>query len=322
MKFLVSVFTIFSLVSVAGIVKAQTILSPSELDNLLERAERSIINYSETFKNLSAEELKTFEDYDKNGEIKETRRIESTFIVYQSAKGGKVNEFRNVLEFNGKTVARQTEEIEKLFEKLARADSVADEWKKIRSEGMRFDGRSSAWGMTLWQESPFGNLKPFFEFAAVGRERIEGRDVFVVEYRQTKPTLLLKFNPTADDWKKEPRGREYHAEIGSNFRPFNARQNGKIWLDAETAQIWRNETKIFLEPAQISKPVLAVELIYEYQSSEFKILVPKKFVISFNRISGSNDKNLSVLRERKMTFDYSKFSEFRAETKDYKIAGR
>lgn len=316
---LISIFLLLFLFSRA---EAQTTLSAKGLERLLERAEEATHQYTETFKNLTAEETKTFEDYENNGKLKEIRRIKSNFIVYQSSGGDSINEFRNVKEFNGRSIVQSDGEIEKLFEKLAASNSSVTERKMLQNEALRLDGKSSAWGMTLWQESPFGRLKPFFEFKYIGVDRIEGREVFILEYRQIKPTLLLKFNPTEKDWKKEPDGREYHAPVSAVFRPPNARQIGKIWIDAVTAQIWRNELKIFLEPLKLTKPVLSLELSYEYQPSAFKILVPKKFACTFYKISGSNDKNLSVVKNRTMLFEYSQFTEFKTEAKDFKIAGK
>jgi hypothetical protein len=319
MKFSLAIFTIFALVSLANVVKPQTILTETELKDFLGKAEKATEQYSETFKNLFAEETKTFEDYGKNGELKETRRVKSVFIVYQSPNNKSVGELRNVTEFDGKNVARDEKKIVEFFDKLAKSDTTREELNRIINDGIRFDGRSTAWGMTLWQESPLNLLRPFFDYKIIGREKIENRDVLIVEYHQTKPTLLVKFNPTNEDWRKEPNGRQYFAKISSDFRPANPLINGKIWLDAETAQIWRNEFKIMIQPARLSKPVAALELSYEYQPSEFKVLVPKKFVIATYKISGSSDKDLSVTKDRLMKFEYSKFNEFKTESKQYKI---
>lgn len=310
------ILTIF--VFVSG-VKAQAVFSQTELSRLLDKAETATRQYSETFKNLSAEENKIFEDYDKNGNVKETRRIKSNFIVYQSPRNMAVSEFRYVTEFNGNPVARKDDEVAKFFEKLAKAGTDAEEWRKIRNEGVRFDGKSMTWGITLWQASPFGKLRPFFEFQIVGTEKIEGRETFVIEYRQTKPTLLIKADPTEDELKKEPRGTQYNTTTPEVFHPTNPRLFGKIWLDAETAQIWRNEFKVVLNPARLSKPVVSEEIVYEYQSSEFKILVPKKFVLTTYKISGSGDKDLLVVKDRRMTFEYSKFSEIKTEIQKYEV---
>lgn len=319
MRALKFVFTICIVALLANTAKAQTSLNQTELENFLGKAEKATEQYSETFTNLVAEETKTFEDYGKNGELKETRRIKSIFIVYQSPNNKSVGEFRNVTEFNGKNVARRDKEVTEFFSKLARSNSIREELNRIRKDGTRFDGRSSAWGMTLWQESPFKNVRPFFDYEIIGRDNIENRDLVIIQYRQTKPTLLVKFNPTDEDWKKEPNGRQYYAQIPTTFRPANPRITGKIWLDAETAQIWRNEFKVMIQPVQLSKPIAALELSYEYQPSEFKVLVPKKFVLTTYKISGSNGIDLSVSKDRVMKFVYSKFSEFKTETKEYKI---
>jgi len=322
MKRLISILVIMMFLTVAVSVKAQIDSSPVELENLLQRADAATKRYSEIFKNLSAEETKTYDDFGKDGKLKETRRIKSTFIVYQLSKGEKVSEFRNVTEFNGKTVARSDEEIEKLFAKLAGADSAAEEIKRIVKEAVRFDGANFAWGITLWQDSPFGKYRPFFEFKVVGLEQFENRKIFVVEYNQTKPTLLLKANPTDEEIKKEAEGREYNSVVAGAFRPTNMRLVGKIWLDAETGQIWRNEAKVVLHPAQLSLPVTSVELVYEFQPSQFGVLVPKRFAFTHYRITGSSDKNLSVTKFRRMLFEYSKFTEFKTEAKDYKIGNK
>jgi len=296
----------------------QTSGSADELMSIIDRAEKANAFYTETFKNLSTEETKIFDKYDNEENLKETRRIRLIFIVYQSPKTGTTGELRNVVEYNGKSVARQNREIEEFFEKLSRLDSVTDEIKRIQKEGNRFDGGASAWGMTLWQESPFGSLKPFVEYKIVGREKIEGRDTIVIEYLQTKPTLLVKFNPTAEDWRKEPDGRQYAAVVSSGLRPYNPFIKGKIWLDATTFETWLNEYKVMLMPPGSKVPIEALDMSYQYQSNGFKFLLPKRFTIKINKLSGSVAAPV-VKRDRVMTFEYSKFSEFDSQAKDYKI---
>jgi hypothetical protein len=51
----------------------------------------------------------------------------------------------------------------------------------------------------------------------VGLEQIENRKIFVVEYNQTKSTLLLKANPTDEELKKEPEGRQYNSLVTRRF---------------------------------------------------------------------------------------------------------
>jgi hypothetical protein len=93
---------------------------------------------------------------------------------------------------------------------------------------------------------------------------------------------------------------------------------GKIWLDAETAQIWRNDFRIILHPQKLSKPIEATEMSYQYQTSNFGILTPKRFLLQVYLIKGKDDKTLSVTKDAEIIYEYSNFSEFKTETKEYK----
>lgn len=302
---------------------AQTAFSSEQLKELLDKAERATRVYSETFKNLSATERKTIRAFRRDNSIEETREIESNFIVYESPRTGAVNEFRNVVEFNGKNVQPSNRKIADFFERLAKSDSDAEEYKRIRDEGQRFDGRVTAWGMTLWQDAPFGARRSFFAFKFVEATKIEGRDALVIEYEQIKPTALIVANPTAAERAvKTPGGREYSTFVSDNLRPTHPRMRGKIWLDRETVQIWRNEFQIVLHPANLSKPVVSAEFVFEYQPSDFKILVPKSFRMVNYQINGKTDKDLRVTKDRERVFEYSKFREARSEIKKYEIEGK
>lgn len=289
------------------------------LDPLINKAEKSTVNYSQVFKNLSADETKTNKYFNNDGTLDETRIVKSLFIVYQSPRNEDINEFRNPLEFNGKNVARSDEKIGNFFEKLAKADSDEQEQKKLREESNRFDGRVHSWGMTLFQTNPFGRLRPFFEYKLIGKETIEGREAIVIEYTQTKPTLLIKSNPTQEEKKAEPKGTEYSTALSKEFRPTNPRIAGKIWLDAETGQIWRNEFSVSINPATLTKPVVTTEILYEYQSSKFGVLVPKFFRFVSYQVSGKNDASLKVTKFADRSFEYSNFAEINSEIKKYEV---
>jgi len=300
-------------------VKSQAALSQSELENLLRKAENQSQNYVKVFKNLSAEETKTKFRYRRDGGLDEKRIIKSIFVVYQSANTDYAQEFRNVVEFNGKNVSRNDDETVVFFEKLSKANTTGEEFEKIRKESLRFDGNRISWGMTLYQPRPFSeNLKANFKFQTVGKEQIEGRDVWIIEYEQTKPSPYILSNPT--DKEDQTTGTtQYNMPISDAFRPTNPLIKGKIWLDAETGQVWRNQFKVILHPTKLNRPIEAAELSYEYQSSAFGILAPKKFIIRTYQIKGSGDKNLTVTKDAEITYEYVKFSEFKTETKEYRI---
>lgn len=289
-----------------------------ELEQLLANAHRAKTQYTEKFKNLSAEELKTNKYYRKDGSLDETRVIKSLFIVYQSPRDGRIDEFRNVTEYNGKNVSRSDEKITDFFEKLAKVKSEAKEIEKLREESNRFDGRVHSWGMTLDQETPFGRLRPYFDIKIIGQEKIEGRERIVLEYSQIKPTTLIMANPT-DEENKLSNGRQYNTFLPDNFRPTNPRMSGKIWLDAETAQIWRNEFKITLYPASLNKGVVTTEIFYQYQPSKFGILVPQSFRFVGYKLEGKDDRTLRVTKSSDRLFEYSNFAEINTEIKKYEV---
>lgn len=300
-------------------VKSQDALSANELENLLQKAERQSQNYGKVFQNLSAEETKTKFRFKRDGTIDEKRVIKSIFVVYQSPKDNSPQEFRNVVEFNGKNVSRDDRETAEFFEKLAKADTNEAEYAKIRKESLRYDGNRVSWGMTLYQPRPFAeNLRNDFQFKVAGKEKIEGRDVWMIEYEQTKPSPYILSNPS----KTDPQAKgatQYNMPLPDVLRPTNPLMRGKIWLDAETGQMWRNQFKIILNPTKISRPIEATELFYEYQSSNFGILAPKKFIVKSFQIGGDSDSNLTVAKDAETVYEYDKFSEFKTETKEYKI---
>lgn len=312
-------FIVLSLLLFFQTVKSQDTLSAVELENLLFKAETQSQNYSKTFQNLSAEETKTISNFKRDGSLDEKRVVKSIFVVYQSPNAAYPQEFRNVIEFNGKNVARSDQETVEFFNKLAKADTTDAELKKLRNESLRYDGSRISWGMTLLQPRPFSaNLKANFTFHVIGKEKIEGRDVWIIEYEQTRSSPYILSNPT--DKEEQAKGAtRYNMPVSDAFRPTNPLMKGIIRLDAETGQIWRNQFKIILHPTKLSQPIEANEIVYEYQSSEFGILTPKRFVIKSYQIKGKNDQDLTVKPDSEIVYEYAKFSEFKTETKEYKI---
>lgn len=295
--------------------KAQEI----NLEELIKKAEKSVINYVQTFKNLSADEKKDFKYYKKDGNIDESRIIKSTLIIYQPENSRATYEFRNPLEYNSKSVAKSDEKIGDFFEKLAKAKNDSKILNQIRSESERYDGFFKSYGVTLNPVTPLFELRPFFEFKIIGKDKIEGREVFIVEYVQTKPTLLYKVNATNEELKQEPRGTGFNGLIPNKFRPTNPRMSGKLWLDANTGQIWRNQFKIVINPAILNHSVDFQENDYQYQSSQFGILVPKSARNLNYKIEGDSDKNLRAFKYADRYFEYSNFASVASEIKKYEV---
>ena len=289
-----------------------------DLDALLKRAEIQSRKYLEVFQNLSAEETKTKLYYKKKGKLDDRRIIKSLFIVYPSPHNNTIQEFRNVFEYNGRKIDEGNKGTEKFFRGLAKSGSAVKEHIEIRKYGTRFDGRVHSWGMTLYQPRPFSpQLIRFFEFEIIGKEQINGRGMIVIRYFQIKPTPLISSSPSLKDKLKFRGGTEYTSPTSTHFRPTNPLMNGKLWLDAETAQIWKNEFDIVLHPKALSKPVTNVQTTYEYQQSKFGVLLPKKFLIRSFRVKGKNDASLKIRMDSESIYEYSKFSEFKTDAKVY-----
>ena len=85
-------------------------LSPAfgqaETDALVEGVHASTREYLAKFRDLLAEERKTFEFYGSNGRVRKTRVVESNFIVYELGGEGKAAEYRHVLRVDGKPVEK------------------------------------------------------------------------------------------------------------------------------------------------------------------------------------------------------------------------
>ncbi len=317
MKGTVLVSIVIALCSLSG--WAQDI----DLEKFLDKGDQANSAYFQIFKNLIAEELKTYDYFRSDGTLDESRKIKSIFVVYQSARTGAVAEYRNVLEFNGKSVARDDSSIQSFFEKLSRAASSNEEIARINKEGDRYDGRSHSHGMTLMPAFVLNNyFRPFFEFHVVGKEKIDGRDVVVIEYKQTKHCPRIKANATDEERKEEPTGLSFDAEIPSNFRPTNPRLQGRLWLDSETAALWRQEYSARIQPAVLSEPVVTTTLLYEYSRSDFGIMVPKRMASTMYRLTGKSDSDLVRTKAAEKTFEYSKFSRPDSEVKGAKTGSQ
>ena len=315
-----TVFLAFTLLTFCFLTtKSQDLLSPNELENLLNKAEKQSQNYSKVFQNLSAEETKTISNFKRDGSLDEKRVVKSILVVYQSPRADAAREFRNVVEFNGRNVTRSDEETADFFKKLAKSDTTEAELKRLRNESLRYDGNRISWGMTLYQSRPFDeNLKANFKFQTVGKEQIEGRDVWIIEYEQTKTSPYILSNPTGKEEQAKGATR-YDMPISDAFRPTNPLMKGVIRLDAETGQIWRNQFRIVLHPAKISRPIEANTIFYEYQSSRFGILTPKKFIIKTYRVGGKSDRDLTVRSDSETVYQYAKFSEFKTDARELNI---
>lgn len=278
--------------------------NPAEVEELVRRAGLGVSEYKARFKELTSDEEQKVEEYDGEGKLKRQRRIVSDLIIYQSQLDASLAaEYRYVRAVDGAAVAKREERLVNLFNRLAKADSVRKELDRISRESRRYDQRYSVYGLTLNQgELLDESLRPSFRFTADGRERVDGREVIVLQYQQVaqSPRLTTRLSAPPPALKgAEPLFR------------------GRLWLDAETAQIRREERELTLRHSSWSRPLVLWRIEFEYAGSGFGILTPRRIVwSSYDRGRTGADNMPELLLGGKVTFEYSGFRRFNVTSPD------
>ncbi len=287
----------------------------STIEAILPEAEKQAINYQDTFTNLLGEETKTFEDFDKNGKAKNSRLIVSNFIVYQSIKDPNIiTEYRNITKVGGKSVGDTDKRIQDFFEKLGKSVSIEQELERIQKENSRYDKNLEISGFTLLQAPILlEHIRPSFDFRLDGNETIEGNDVFVITYQQKSKSPYIFFNqekPVSDKIFIN-----YSVDLPDSLKDSaNPLMNGKLWIDAKTFQVWREERRFTIQPLESKNPVTVVENEFEYQKSDLGILTPKKITLTDYAVKNKK-KEISAVKDSKATFEYKNFSKADVEVK-------
>lgn len=281
------------------------------LETILAEAEKQTQNYQETFKNLLADEKKTFVNYGKNGESKETTVVESTFLVYQSSKDTKVSsELRNVLKVDGKPVPDSQKRSERLLDEIQKATTLRKELEKIQSDGSRYDKTLEIGGLTLSEALVLSeHLRPYFDFKLSGSENFQGNDVYVIEYQQTKKSPYISLNQKGVD--SDEISLDFKLNVPKALKNSDAFLRGKIWIDAKTFQIWREESELTI---QAPDPIVLLATTLEYQASIYGILVPKQISVLSNEVK-KNLTQYTAVKDTKVTFDYSRFRKTEVDVK-------
>lgn len=279
-------------------------LQPQTLEVILAEAEKQTRIYRETFKNLLADEKKTFERFNKNGEPRDQTVVESTLLVYQSPKDQNVStELRNVVRVDGRDLPDSQKRSELLFAELQKTSTVEKELEKIQDESLRYDKTLEINGLTVSEALVLSEkLRPFFEFRLGGTENFQGNEVYVVNYQQTRKSPYISINA----------GKEQSGNLSFNFMGFDVPRalrnsdaflRGKLWIDAKTFRIWREERELTI---QTPTPVVLLSTTLEYQPSDYEILVPKRIILTANDLK-RNENQYAAVNDTRVTFDYSKF---------------
>ena len=285
------------------------------LDEVISRAAVQREKYIAEFKNLLSQESKTIEFYDKKGSVKKTRSIISTFIVYQLSRDERsVAEYRSVLSVDGKNIADADKRAEDFFERIAKVDSSAKELEKLEDEGSRFDEEISINGFTLFQAAALAeNIRSSMTFRLEREDIISGSPVYVITYSQGKPSPYI-----VNSAKRSPGDGKLTLvyDTGNDEKDEALRLNGEFWIDAASFQVRREKRILTVLPIEWTVPVVLAETVFEYENSDFGILIPK--AIEHSTLDIKKKERISSI-DSKITFRYSKFTRPEVDVKSSEI---
>ncbi len=305
---LVTAFIIFN----AFVVLGQNPAVP--LETILSESQKQSENYRETFKNLLADELKTFEEFDKRGESERKTTVKSSFLVYQSGKNAAATaELRNVLEVNGKPIPDSQKRGEEFLGELDKQTTLESELKKLQKESSKYDKTWEVYGLTLNQAVALApNLRSVFDFQLVGTENFAGNEVYVVSYRQKAKSPFITVNEKERMTAPNELSVNFNLTVPGELKKTDALLRGKLWIDAKTFQIWREERELV---ARNTDPVMLMSSIFEYQPSDFGILVPKMISMTIYNAKKEKGDKFNSLKDSSIGFEYSKFRQTSVEVK-------
>lgn len=308
-----TIFAVFSFILLnfaVGMAQDSAQTSPN-LETILSEAQKQTEFYKETFRNLLAEETKVFEEFDKNGNSDERTAVKSDFLVYQSGRNANVTtELRNVVEVNGKLVPNSRKRSDEFLAELEKTTTLEKELNKIQREGAKYDKTIKVYGLTLNEAvilSP--NIRPFFEFKLVSRENYQGNDVYVISYQQTKKSPYIVVN--GKDSVSNEAGLNFKIDIPGSLKNTDNFLRGKLWIDAKDFQLRREEQELTVNT---SAPLTLLTAGFEYQPSNYGILVPKMIsVTTYDLKRQKSDGNFIPVKDTSVNFDYSKFRQTNVE---------
>ena len=198
----------------------------------------------------------------------------------------------------------------RFFAELAKTTTLKSELEKIQKEGNRYDKTIEVIGLTLYEAVILSdNLRPYFDFKLLSSENYQGNDVFVISYSQTKKSPFISFNE--DNKNSKDLTLNFQIDLPKSLRNTEAFLNGKFWIDAKTYQIRREERILTIQTAN---PINIMESTFEYQPSNYEILVPKQISVLVNKIK-EKDKKYLVTKDSKVNFDYSEFKKSDTDVK-------
>ncbi len=269
-----------------------------DVEQLVTRFLATTDEYEKTFQNLVAEETKTIEVFDNAGKMEKRRLMVSDLLVYRSPGDGRATtEYRDVKAVDGKVIENRRERAMKLVTRAAGAKTLEKELEAIHRETSQYEFHRQLRGYTIHQGGVFKRHSAAFAVTMAGRERMSGRDVVVLDYKQTAhiPGFLL---PLPKEFGNAPR-----------------RHRGRLWLDAETGQSWREVWELIASHPAVAEPLVMLREERVYNPSRFGILVPQRIVFEwFLRFSHPKKGQPTFELAERTTFTYDAFRRFDVTT--------
>lgn len=211
-------------ITLASAGRAQDSPAPADIDALVTRFVKTSGDYQKAFLNLVAEETKVAENFDQSGGLVKRREIVSDLVVYRSHDSKDTAEYRDVLSVDGKPVAKRNKRALDLLTRASQSTSMEKELNLINREGQRSDLGFSTVGATINQISgAVLKSREKFRIDWVGRDRIAGHDVLVLDYQEKSPN-------------RDHSDAKFYTQYGFSGGIIR----GRLWLDAATAQLRRD----------------------------------------------------------------------------------
>jgi hypothetical protein len=269
-----------------------------DVERLVTRFLATTEEYEKTFQNLVAEETKTIEVFNRAGKMEKRRLIVSDLLVYRSPGDARATtEYRDVKTVDGKAIENRRERAMKLVTRAASAKTLEKELEAIDRETSQYEFRRHLRGYTIHQAGVFKLHRAAFEVTIAGGERMNDREVVVLDYKQTGriPGFLL---PLPKEFGNPPR-----------------RHRGRFWLDAETGQSWREVWELVVSHPAAAEPLVMLRAERVYNPSRFGILVPQRIVFEWlRRFDHPKKGRPSFELSERTTFAYDAFRRFDVTT--------
>ncbi len=286
--------------------KSELALTSAQLEELLDKASALCDKYRKLFRDLTAEEKRVFELYDqKTGRIKQQRQTVSDLIVYASTRDpNKFTEYRNIREVDGKPVKNQIERVEKLFERVAKADSVAGELDRITRESARHDFDTQFTNFTIFNAAAtYKELRQLFKYEPAGRERLGDQELVLIKFEQT-------------EFRKGLFGLRHYEKLNVT----GPLMRGQYWLDPQTGQVRREHHEIFFRGNAQPRTFKVVEVDYDFTAGEQGIWLPQRILFQyFNVLKQDKDIPVEMFLSVRITSEYGPFRRFEVKARQENV---